>query len=126
MKCFASKRRRSSSTAHYCALPDGHQGRHKCNVRRCYFTWRNKLPHAKRIVMTTKKKIAGGIRVETEKNGHIEFGVMKLPCRKSYALYVRRGGSPMDIAAYFTSDETAEKFQRCLDFIVTATGGEGK
>lgn len=55
------------------------------------------------------------IRIET-KDRVEEFGVTKIPTRKSKCLY-RMRGNMLEPLAYFRSDEDAEIFDKILDFI---------
>lgn len=57
-----------------------------------------------------------GIQIDT-KNGTIQFGVMTVPNRKQKALYISRGAN-IDVLAYFTSDENAERFDKALDMVI--------
>lgn len=57
-----------------------------------------------------------GIRFENRRDS-VEFGVTKLPNRKSKCLYLARGAQ-LEPVAYFRSDEDAERFNRALECIL--------
>ena len=62
------------------------------------------------------------IKIETKNNGTMEFGVMKIPDRKSRALFVTRGAM-VEVLAYFRSDDQAERFENLLDFMIVNMAG---
>jgi len=53
----------------------------------------------------------------TRGNSKIEFGVTTIPNRKRKALYATRG-CMVEVLAYFTSDDNADRFQTILDYII--------
>lgn len=62
-----------------------------------------------------------GIYMSAPQKGVVEFGVTKIPGRKSKALYKIRG-EHMEILAYFKTDQQAEEFEKIMDFIADNFG----
>ena len=65
--------------------------------------------------------IVAGIKIERG-NISTEFGVTKLPNRKSQVLYAMRGNM-LEPLAYFRNDESAERFDKIIAFIIEASSG---
>ncbi len=57
------------------------------------------------------------LRVEHKDGRKIEFGVMKIPYRKNKALVTFRG-CQVEVLAYFTSEENADRFEFIINEIV--------
>lgn len=57
------------------------------------------------------------LRVEHKDGRKVEIGVISIPNRKRKALVIFRGAN-IDVLAYFTCDENADRFEEAIDAIV--------
>ena len=64
------------------------------------------------------------LRFYSRDKGEIEFGTMRLPRRKKPALIVMRGNN-IDVLGWFKDDESADRFDSMITFMVDAIGPNG-